>query len=122
MKTLLIVGVETVVGANLAACWSETARVFGLSAGPEIEIAGCQTAVCERASADSVRRWIQQVHPQQVIYCGAAARSAWEGSAKTSEDGAAETWATAAAQNGIHFTLISSDAIFTGPWMFHDED
>ncbi len=122
MKTLLIVGVDTVVGANLAACWSETARVFGLSAGPEIEIAGCQTAICEKASAESTRRWIQQVHPQQVIYCGAASRSAWEGSAKTSEDGAAEAWATAAAQNGIHFTLISSDAIFTGPWMFHGED
>jgi dTDP-4-dehydrorhamnose reductase len=31
-------------------------------------------------------------------------------------------WAEAAAEAGCRFTLISPDSVFTGPWMFHDEN
>jgi dTDP-4-dehydrorhamnose reductase len=30
-------------------------------------------------------------------------------------------WAAAARARECHFTFLSSDAVFTGPWMFHDE-
>jgi len=122
VKTLLIVGVETVVGANLAASWSDRARVIGLSAGPEINISGCEMGTCERASADVVRRWLNQTQATHVVYCGVASRSSWEPAAKTMEDPAASIWANGAAEAGAHFTLISSDAVFSGPWMFHEEN
>ena len=121
MKTLLIVGLETVVGANLAATWSERTRVVGLSTGPEINVCGCETAICDRYAADTARAWLSQTQARHVIFCGAAARSAWEPATKSLNDSAAGQWAAGAAEVGAHFTLISSDAIFTGPWMFHEE-
>ncbi len=122
MKTLLIVGVDTVVGANLAASWSDRARVIGLSTGPEINISGCEMGTCERASADVVRKWLNQTQATHVVYCGIASRSSWEPTAKTIDDPAASAWANGAAESGTHFTLISSDAVFSGPWMFHEEN
>lgn len=122
MKTLLIVGVETVVGANLAASWSDRARVIGLSTGPEINISGCEMGTCERATDEIVRRWLNQTQATHVIYCGIASRSSWEPMAKSMEDPAASIWAGGAAESGAHFTLISSDAVFSGPWMFHEEN
>ncbi len=122
MKILLIVGVETVVGANLAASWSDRARVIGLSTGSEINISGCEMGTCERATADVVRKWLNQTQATHVVYCGVAARSSWETAPKSADDPAAITWANGAAESGAHFTLISSDAIFSGPWMFHEEN
>lgn len=122
MKTLLIVGVETVVGANLAAMWSDRMRVVGLSTRPNINVSGCEIGVCERMTADHVRKWVNQTQPTHVVYCGAAARSSWESATKSLDDSAASTWANGAAEAGAHFTLISSDAVFSGPWMFHEEN
>lgn len=121
MKTLLIVGVETVVGANLAANWADRARVIGLTCGPQVSIAGCETAKCDRSTPDSVQKWLQQTQATHVLFCGTASRSRWDATAKSFDDSAASVWAAGAAEAGAHFTLISSDAIFTGPWMFHAE-
>ena len=121
MKTFLIVGVETVVGANLAASWSEQARVIGLSAGSGISLPGCERANLEQPSAEGIRQCLQQTRATHVIFCGAAARSTWESAGKSFANSDAELWAAASAQAELHFTMISSDAVFTGPWMFHDE-
>lgn len=122
MKNILIVGIETVVGANLAATWADRARVIGLSALPEIHVSGCETFHCDRSNGDTVRKWLNQTQASHVVYCGNAARSVWESPAKSLDNSAAGAWAAGTAEAGIHFTLISSDAIFTGPWMFHDEN
>ena len=121
MKTCLIVGVETVVGANLAASWSGQTRVVGLASASEITISGCERAVLERHSIEGIRKCLQQTRASQVIFCGSAARSTWEPAGKAFHNSDAESWAAAAAELSLHFTMISSDAIFTGPWMFHDE-
>ena len=122
MKTFLIVGVETVVGANLAASWSEQERVIGLSAGTGISLQGCERAILEQPSAEGIRQCLQQTRATHVIFCGAAARSTWEPAGPSFANTDAELWAAAAAQAELHFTMISSDAVFTGPWMFHDEN
>ncbi len=121
MKTFLIVGVETVVGANLAASWSEQERVIGLSASSGISLAGCERTSLERTSAEGIRQCLQQTRATHVIFCGAAARSTWEPAGPSFANTDTELWAAAAAQAELHFTMISSDAVFTGPWMFHDE-
>ena len=121
VKTFLIVGVETVVGANLAASWSEHERVIGLSADSSIGLPGCERANFDRNSADGIRQCLLQTRATHVIFCGAAARSTWESAAPSFANTDAERWA-AAAQAELHFTMISSDAVFTGPWMFHDEN
>ncbi len=121
MKTFLIIGVDSVVGANLAASWSEQTRVIGLSSGAPVSISGCERATVERSSLDGFRKCLQQTRATHVIFCGSAAKSSWESPAKSGDDANAELWAIATAELGLHFTLISSDAVFSGPWMFHNE-
>lgn len=122
VKTFLIVGVETVVGANLAAEWSARHRVLGISADPRVSVPGGNLIEINSSSAETIRQGLQLCGATHVVYCGAAARSTWEGKAAAVLPSNPEVWAMAAANAGIHVTLISSDAIFTGPWMFHDED
>jgi hypothetical protein len=74
---LLVAGIDTVVGANLAAWLANRYRVVGLSFSEPIQIAGCETAACPIDSAEAAHRWIASERPQWVVYCGPAARSTW---------------------------------------------
>lgn len=121
MNKFLVVGVDTVAGANLAASFADQHQVS----------TWCQTAGYEIADCDALSpaltppQAIAACQPDCVIYCGAAARSAWEPATKAliNEEmvAATDAWSTAAAQAGTSFVLISSDAVFSGPWMFHEE-
>lgn len=121
MKTFLIVGIESVVGANLAATLCGQTRVVGISAGSNINVPGCERTTLERGTVEEIRNGLQQTRATHVIFCGSAARSTWEPVGKSPENFDAVLWAAATAQEKLHFTMISSDAVFTGPWMFHDE-
>lgn len=123
MERILIAGTETVVGANFAATFSESARVAGLSFNRPVAIAGCDGGVCASGELDAIRSWLAQTRPERVVYCGAAAETSWTGSAPDVKSAAkhARHWAMAAAEAGCLLTYISSDAVFTGPWMFHAE-
>lgn len=125
VETILVVGIDSVVGANLAAQLADHYQVHGLSQGPRILIDGCDTASVA-FDAETPFDSIRQHTPDMVVYCGPAAHSAWELSTaariKPGNVDIARSWADAAAQQGSRFTFISSDAVFTGPWMFHDEE
>ena len=124
MDKLLVAGVDTVLGANLAAWLAQRFQVIGLSWSDPQSIAGCTTAVCEPGSSDAARKWIAAERPQWVVYCGPGAKSSWDLPAAVPHPECVQiagTWAKAAQEFGCEFTLISSDAVFTGPWMFHRE-
>jgi dTDP-4-dehydrorhamnose reductase len=124
VERVLIVGIDTVVGANLAAQLSGKFHVTGLSTGEEISIEGCETAAAPIADAQSARQATALYRPDQVVLAQAAGDSSWH-SASTSDTQTAATatlaWIEAARTSGKRLTLISSDAVFTGPWMFHTE-
>lgn len=128
MDGILIAGIETVTGANLAAVLSDSHPIRGLSSDVRFNIATCETAYCSHQEQDEVRDCILSDRPGHIIYCSAAARSTWDGSESTVRDltrpaaeDAACHWARAARELDCRFTMISSDAVFTGPWMFHNE-
>lgn len=125
MDKILVAGIDTVVGANLAAWLASRFQVVGLSWSDPISIAGCETAVCNQNPAEAARKWIASERPQWIIYCGAAGVSSWTLPESSSLDGscviAARAWGAAATEFNAEFTYISSDAVFTGPWMFHRE-
>lgn len=124
MDKILIAGIDTVVGANLAANLCEQYHVIGLAFRTPIAIANCEISFCGVQSVDSTRQWLASVRPESMIYCGPAARSSWENSASTfsgQDVEAAANWANAAREFHCPLTCISSDAVFTGPWMFHTE-
>jgi dTDP-4-dehydrorhamnose reductase len=66
---------------------------------------------------------MNRVKPQRVIFCGESTNTGWEGSGEPDEAAIqqAKNWITAARDANAHLTLISSGAVFTGPWMFHSE-
>ncbi|SFH94275.1 sugar nucleotide-binding protein [Planctomicrobium piriforme] len=122
MKTFLVVGVDTIAGANVAASFSNRYRVAIWAPHAGYEIANCD-ALDPRMSPPEA---IAAAQADCLIYCGPAARSSWEPQTKTLINDAlvtdAQCWAHAAAAANVRIVMISSDAVFTGPWLFHDED
>lgn len=127
METLLVAGVDSIVGANLAATLADRYRVVGLALATSepVTIAGCEIALCLSEDAETLRQQIAGIRPEHIVYCGPAAHSCWNdrGPALTNAAvQAAANWAKAASDAGCRLTVISSDAVFTGPWMFHKEN
>ena len=101
MDTVLIAGVESIVGANLAASLSECNSVVGLSFGSPVSIDGCSTSVCPAQEQSVIRNWVATVRPNWIVYCGPAARSTWQHPQTAVLDSkavdAAKYWSAAAA-------------------------
>lgn len=123
METMLVVGVETVAGANLAVEFAKTHHVIGLASVPGISLSGCDVQTIHTHDNVTVKSWLQQARPQRIVFCGQAAQACWdETDAPAIDDSAATTWARISAEHSISFTMLSSDAVFTGPWLSHFED
>ena len=124
VERLLIVGIDTVVGANLAAQLADQFHVTGLSTGEEIAIEGCVTTLAPISDAPSARQAIALYRPDRLVLCQAAGDSSWHSAGSANVRLAADAtraWIEAARTAGKFLTLISTDAVFTGPWMFHGE-
>lgn len=123
MEKVLIVGVENVAGANLAAVLAPGFETVGLTASPAVQIENCRIIQLRRLDQATVSQIVQTERPDQIVFCGAAARSCWDPAPSQGiEDQAAIAWARAANQFEAGFTFVSSDAIFSGPWMSHAEN
>jgi dTDP-4-dehydrorhamnose reductase len=123
---LLVAGIDTILGANLAAWLANRYQVIGLSWNEPISIAGCETAVCDANSHEAARQWVASQRPNWIVYCAAPSQSTWNIPTpplpKPESVPVAGTWARAAQEFDCELTVVSSDAIFTGPWMFHREN
>jgi len=121
---LLIAGVDTVVGANLAAAWGGRRQVTGLCWEHSLSVEGCNIEGPASPEHPPTSRLLGS-QPDWVVFCGPSAVSSWNEQRPDWNScdwaRAAAQWAEAARDWGAEFTLISSDAVFTGPWMFHRE-
>lgn len=127
METIVIAGIDTIVGANLAATLADDQHDYEVhtgSFGSSLSISGCHPISRDLKSLKSVREVLSTIEPHRVVFCGVSARSSWYETAKPTAGDVdlAKTWGQAATDAGAKFTLVSSDAIFTGPWMFHAEN
>jgi len=122
MEKVLIIGVESIAGANLAAVFSPGFDTAGLTASSAVRIENCRIEQISRHDPTTLTKYIHAERPDQIVFCGTASRSSWDSDQVGAlNDQLAVAWAELAHQNGASFTLISSDAVFTGPWMSHDE-
>lgn len=125
MEQLLIAGVDSVVGANLAASLNDNYQVLGISGTVPISIEGFETALRPADDAHAVRQLVARFRPDRMIVCQAAGDSPWHRVAGRNATPAAiesaRTWTRTACELEIPVTLLSSDAVFTGPWMYHAE-
>lgn len=122
MDTVLIVGLQGVVGGNLAAVLSERHVVAGVAPHAMAAPGGAVEVVTE-PDPERLSSVIRRHRPARVVLCGASAANCWSGLAPTEQDVAeTQAWVAAATDAGCALTLVSSDAVFTGPWMFHAEN
>jgi dTDP-4-dehydrorhamnose reductase len=108
----------------LAAQLADRFHVIGLSGSEEIAIEGCETARMPIADAHAARQALALHRPDRTVLCEAAGDSSWCSGAMSDFRAAASAtqhWIDAARSAGQPLTLISADAVFTGPWMFHTE-
>jgi len=123
VDTVLLVGAESIIGANLAATLCKQQQVVALGTTRVVEIAGCRSGQCDGRSTNAIQHWIKSVCPDRIVVCGID-KAAWDSPqpAHIERDAtAAVNWAQAAARAECPLTVFSSDGVFTGPWMFHDE-
>lgn len=113
MATILVVGVDTVVGGNVAAQLSREHDVLGTYLEREVAIGGC------RSLGRAVPTAIAGESPEWVVFCGVSDGSTWEASAVDAEF--ARRWAEAARACGADLTYVSTDTVFDGPRLFHEE-
>ncbi len=123
MESLLVAGAETMTGANFAVQLAETFDVTACFFQNPRPLQAIRTIECRADDAAAVASLLQAVQPSRLVYCGAGANCAWTGTMRVTAADArqAEIWLKAAQAANISVTLISSDAVFTGPWMFHAE-
>ena len=124
MERVFIVGIDSVVGANAALHFAERHTVAGVWLNQVVDIEDCHTEPA--AHGVGIAQQLREYQPDCVIYCGPESSSSWESSTasrilNTGADLAAR-WAAAARACDAQFVMGSSDAVFTGPWLFHDEN
>ena len=126
VDTLLIAGLDTVVGINLAAHLADRFQVVGICLNQPAAIAGCHSGVCLSQEDNDIREWVESIRPDQLVYCGPSSASTWDNTVGLRPDvddvAVAGRWAAAANEYGARLTVISTDGIFTGPWVYHEED
>lgn len=127
MDTILVAGTNTVAGANCAAALADhpdAYRVLGLPWSGGIEISGTATIHCDLDSPSELEDMLTGQRVKRIIYAGPGAISTWENATgPTAADVTRlQQWITAADAAGVQLTLLSSDAVFSGPWMFHAEN
>jgi dTDP-4-dehydrorhamnose reductase len=121
---ILVAGVNGVVGANLAEALSDKRSVVGVSFNNPVNLPTCQVEEETPRKPAAIVEMLRRINPARLVLCGAGADSSWDGSRRPqpADVAQAKSWIDAAQEAGCHLTLISSDAVFTGPWMFHAEN
>lgn len=125
MSHVLIIGIEGAVGAGLASVLQQNFSVSGISNRAGINLAGCRAIHSVAHDDATIQQHLLNEQPEWIIFCGAASRSSWDSHTvhqSAINDSNAIAWCRAAADSEIDFCMISSDAVFTGPWMLHNED
>jgi dTDP-4-dehydrorhamnose reductase len=124
-QRLLVTGVDGTIGANLALSLAGRFAVFGLFQRHPVSLPGCRTAAWESAGTARWDALIRLERPHWIIHCGALASSSWdvpdECPDADHETRTCSLLAKLAAELGSRLTVISSDAVFAGPRLFHDE-
>lgn len=109
MEKLLVLGADRVVGAHLVELAAERFEVVAPS----------------RADCDAPAELVLSHAPDWTVYCGAFSASTWDQvqpAELSGEVARAATVAQAVAKTGGRLTVISTDALFDAPRLYHAED
>ena len=122
---VLIVGIDTLAGCNFALGWTDRCEVVGISRDRNFQLDGCRVVALSSQFKSEIVDVAVQEAPSLIVECGAAARSSWDWTEEVDfaiESRRAEAVCTAARAVDCRLTMVSTDAIFTGPQMFQRDD
>jgi dTDP-4-dehydrorhamnose reductase len=125
-ERLVITGVDGVVGANLAATLADRFAVLGICQEQAVALDRCEVVRLKPADSSGLAALLEGANPQWIIHCGAMAASSWEIPEEVAraedEIHLCRSLEETAGRLGSQLTVISSDAVFAGPRMFHSEN
>jgi len=122
---LLITGVDGALGANLAMALADRWEVLGLFQDHPVRLDGCETRPWNPADPREPGQWVRRHRPGWIIHCGPLSLGSWdlpaESLAQAEAPRLSRRLGEAAADAGSRLTVLSTDALFAGPRMFHHE-
>ena len=126
MDKVLVTGIDEFLGANVALALTDRYQVAGVTergTAPE----GVRAVDCDLDDYDSLSSRLADERPRWLIHCGPLARPSWDLSELPAPDSERETARVRQLLEATHGTrtrlaVVTTDAIFAGPRMFHSED
>jgi len=126
VERLLVTGVDSMLGANLALALADRCEVLGLYERVAVESPLVRTACWQLDDPAALSALAESWQPNWIVHCGPLALSSWDGQPDPirarRELPIARQLIDLASQWGAALTVLSTDAVFCGPRMFHDED
>jgi len=126
MEELFIVGAESVAGSNLALALEDRFHVTGVAHDGSSTVEGLDTLTLERGDLAGLAARLDERSPGWILYCPQTSSGSWDLSSRAhapaDETGVAELLARWTAAHNAQLTALSTDAVFAGPRMFHEED
>jgi dTDP-4-dehydrorhamnose reductase len=125
VEKLLISGVDTPIGINLFLALQDRWQAASIGS-PSATSDATPDVVCDLADSKDVQRQLAIHSPAWVVHCGDWSRGSWDAAGIDVEPAhaahQAATLAQACRAQGTRLCVITSDAQFAGPRMFHAED
>lgn len=125
MDTLLIVGINTTLGANLALSLDEQFNVCGVPLDASAVPTGVNVRSLGEVTPQRIRPLLAELRPRWLIHAGQLARSSWDTSDEKvnwqQETALASGLGVIAQEAKVPFCFVSTDAVFAGPRLFHEE-
>lgn len=123
MERLLVTGIDTLLGSNLALALSDRCEVLGLARQGALESPFVRTARWNPDDPPTIDPHVAHWQPHGIIHCGPLSASSWDPpvAATEREPLVAAHLADVSERWGCRLTAISSDVVFCGPRMFHEE-
>jgi dTDP-4-dehydrorhamnose reductase len=124
-RKLVITGLDTVVGANLAVALADRCSIVGISKSRLVRPDGCGAELWNSDGPGKLGDLVIQENPEWIVHCGPFARSSWDVPQEVpdaeAEAAKCRLLVDLARQTGAQLTVLSTDAVFAGPRLFHAE-
>lgn len=124
VEKLLITGVETSFGANLTLALQDRWQIAALG-GADTSV-DLPTVTCDLVDSEALCRRLADESPAWVIHCGQWSRSSWDANAAATDVAHAvqttQALADACRRQRVRLCVLTSDAQFVGPRIFHAEE
>ncbi len=122
MAKVLVTGIDEMLGANLALCFAAQHDCVGLFSKHKVEPNHCSSRPCETTST-AITQMVREVAPDWVVYCSPLSRSSWDAPASPQDESdLVRALANETGSRGIALTVIGTDAVHRGPWLFPEEN